>query len=242
MRTSLLFSTILVALFITNLSNAQCNETVSSFGNNSSTPSYNIIGDVTVTLNTKEQTIKLDLGSNFRTATGPDVRAYLVKSNGKSNSQLATNSLPSGNIHLGLVSGSGVSPNGPKSFTADIPSGTAIGDYDTVFFFCFRFSAFWDLGKFTPFSSSNCSTLGIEDSVLSKAITTYPNPITDELHINNNNVNTVGIKFYSIIGELLFEEKNSSKKTINTSHLSSGMYLVELSSGGKRLTKKIVKK
>ncbi len=242
MKTSLLFSTILIVLFTDNISNAQCVAPASNFGNNSGVPSYNVTGDVTVTLNAGGQTITLDLGANFKTTPGPDVKVHLVKSKGMSNTDLSSTRLSKLEyIYFGLVSGGGVSPNGAKSFTVNAPAGTVIEDYDTVFFYCVQFNAFWDLGKFTAFSPANCSVLGVEESIFSKQITIYPNPVVDKLHINNSNANVVGIKIYSTLGKLLFEDNMSNKKTVNISYLSSGIYFMEISSGDKKLIRKIVK-
>ena len=84
MKTTLL--TLLLAFsFLQN--SAQCTENVNEFGNNTSTQSYNVNGDVNITLNTNN-TVTLNLGSNFNTAAGPDVRAYLINSEGKSTSEL----------------------------------------------------------------------------------------------------------------------------------------------------------
>ena len=68
---------------------AQCTENLVGFGNNPEDASYNITGDVSLTLNTNN-TITLNLASNYSTAPGPDVRAFLVASNGMSDAVLAT--------------------------------------------------------------------------------------------------------------------------------------------------------
>ena len=70
---------LLIAFSIINI-NGQCTADLSGFGNNPDTASYNVTGDVSITLNTNN-TITLNLASNFSTAAGPDVRAYLVESN-----------------------------------------------------------------------------------------------------------------------------------------------------------------
>ncbi len=77
----------IVSLITSFLGYSQCTTSASNFGNNTNTPSYNVSGDVSVTLNA-DNTVTLDLGANFQTADGPDIRAYLVNSNGLSNTQL----------------------------------------------------------------------------------------------------------------------------------------------------------
>ncbi|RMZ50481.1 T9SS C-terminal target domain-containing protein [Flavobacteriaceae bacterium PRS1] len=85
MKKSLLFLSL--SLFFQQ-TYSQCIESVTNFGNNT-VPAYQITGDVTVTLNAND-TFTLDLGANFNTASGPDVRAYIVKSNGLSDVMLQT--------------------------------------------------------------------------------------------------------------------------------------------------------
>ena len=76
-------------LFLTyQFSFSQCTTNATNFGN-STDVDYEVFGDVSVTLNTNN-TVSLDLGSNFITAAGPDVRAYLVNSNGLTDSELKT--------------------------------------------------------------------------------------------------------------------------------------------------------
>ena len=242
MKTALLFSVLFTIFFISNYTHAQCDRQADQFGNNSGTPMYNIIGDVSITLNTGGQTISLDTGANFMTAAGPDVNAYLVKSNGMTNAQIAATPLASlENIHFGLISSNIISPNGAKSFTVAVPNGINLEEYDTVFFYCFQFSAFWDLGKITPFTPANCTVLGIEDEVFEKQVTMYPNPVKDNLHVNTDFSEVINIKIYTILGEILLEEKITNTTIINTQNFKHGIYLVELTSGNKKITKKLIK-
>lgn len=245
MKTKLLLIIIINGLFNSALMNAQCSQQVTNFGNNASTPMYNITGDVTVTLNSGGQTITLDTGANFMTAAGPDINVYLVKSNGMSNTQLATTPISNlENIHFGLIGSSDapiVNQNGAKSFTVNIPNGENIEDYDTVFFYCFQFSAFWDLGKIAPFTIANCNILSVDDDVLNNLFTIYPNPVKNNLFIKTNLTNRATIKIYNILGEVLYEDILSNTSTINTQNFKHGIYLIEISSGGKKITKKLIK-
>jgi len=179
MKTRLLLS-ITLLFFTLQYTNAQCTENVSGFGNNTSIPSYNISGDVNLVLNISG-TVTLDLGSNFSTASGPDIRAYLVKSNGLSDAVLKNTLIGNlDHIEFGLVGslpgfGNPVVPvNGAKSFTISIPNGDNIEEYDKVFFYCLLFDQFWDLGTFTSFSETTCSVLNIDDTTLEN-FSVFPN-------------------------------------------------------------------
>ena len=222
---------------------AQCSENASNFGNNTSTPSYNVSGDVTVTLNTNN-TVTLNLGSNFMTAAGPDVRAYLVNSEGKSISELKTfnpNNLD--NIPFGLISCSGCMPvipaNGAQTLTVAIPNDKDITKFDTVFFYCLQFTAFWDVGTFTPFSSTNCSVLSTVALPVDK-IEFYPNPAKDKIQISNNADVSAEIRIFNALGKQVLHQPKITKKTIDISSFHKGIYIVKISVDGKSKTKKLV--
>ena len=221
--------------------NGQCTENVSNFGNNTSNNSYNVSGDVKVILNTNN-TITLGLGSNFMTAAGPDVRAFLVKSEGKSISDLKSlnpNNLD--NIAFGLISCSGCNPvipsNGAQTLTVAIPDGKDITEFDTVFFNCLQFTAFWDVGNFTPFSSSNCAVLDV-DTFKVDVISVYPNPASSNLILSVENSSATGR--YMIIDvrgrEVLSSFIVGSQKSIDVSDLENGLYKLILLTEDKSLT------
>lgn len=227
-------------------SNAQCVENGRDFGNNT-VSSYRVSGDVTVTLNT-DNTISLDLGSNFNTANGPDVRAYLINSRGMTNRQLQNTRISNlTNIPFGIVGCSGCSPriesSGEKSFTVAIPNGQDIKDYDKIFFYCLQFNAFWDFGSITPFESTNCSVLSIKDNKLESSFKTYPNPAQNQLTFENNKQLPVTLSVFNVLGRevIRINETTVSKLDINVSNLKSGVYLLRTVSEGTFTTTRFIK-
>ena len=214
--------------------NAQCSENASNFGNNTSTPSYNVSGDISVTLNTNN-TIIINFASNYSTASGPDVRLYLIKSEGKSIAELKSlNPENVENISFGLVGFSGA-----QNYTQSIPNGVDISEYDTVFFFCLQFTAFWDVGTFTPFSSTNCSVLSTVALPVDK-IEFYPNPAKDKIQISNIGGVSAEIRIFNALGKQVLHQPKITKKTIDISSFHKGIYIVKISVDGKSKTKKLV--
>ncbi|WP_288955231.1 DM13 domain-containing protein [uncultured Polaribacter sp.] len=214
--------------------NAQCSENASNFGNNTSTPSYNVSGDISVTLNTNN-TIIINFASNYSTASGPDVRLYLIKSEGKSIAELKSlNPENLENISFGLVGFSGA-----QNYTQSIPNGVDISEYDTVFFFCLQFTAFWDVGTFTPFSSTNCSVLSTVALPVDK-IEFYPNPAKDKIQISNIDGVSAEIRIFNALGKQVLHQPKITKKTIDISSFHKGIYIVKISVDGKSKTKKLV--
>lgn len=228
---------IVLTLFLTfsfTLINAQCTVNATNFGNNSATPSYNVSGNISVTLNTNN-TVTVNFASNYKTASGPDVRMYLIKSEGKSIAELK--SLHPENldhISFGLVGFTGA-----QSYTATIPTGTAISEYDTVFFFCLQFTAFWDLGTFNKFNANNCAVLDI-DSFKVDAISIYPNPAKNKIHFSNIEAGAAEIRIFNVLGKQVFHQTKLSSKTLDISSFKSGIYIVKLAIDGKSKTQKLV--
>ena len=88
--------------------------------------------------------------------------------------------------------------------------------------------------------STNCSTLGVEDSVFDKALV-YPNPTKGEVHINNIVLEKATV--YNTLGQLVksFTISNGeSSNTINLSGLPRGVYYVYLINGDAASAKKII--
>lgn len=85
------------------------------------------------------------------------------------------------------------------------------------------------------------TSLGI-DTVSSKVITHYPNPVKEILNLAYDQTIT-GVTIYNLLGQKVLEkELNQSSAQINMSELASGNYLVKVESGNLTQTLKIVKK
>lgn len=224
MTKALFFLTAVCTSFVLQ---AQCDEIVTDFGNNTSIPAYNVTGDVDLILN-EDSSITLNLASNFMTAAGPDIRAFLVNSNGASAQTLASSTIDNfENIEFGLVGGGGTNQNGAKSFTIEVPEESNIEDFDRVFFYCLQFNQFWDFGSFEPFNEANCSVLNTETVAL-ESLRIFPNPANDQIAVSQIGVD-MQLAIYTLTGELVKQQVlTSSGNTVDTSSISTGLYMVTL--------------
>ncbi|WP_435415428.1 DM13 domain-containing protein [Polaribacter aestuariivivens] len=231
MKTTLLSLFFVFHFFHTN---GQCSENLNGFGNNPDDSSYNVTGDVSITLNTNN-TVTLKLASNFSTAPGPDVRAFLVDSNGKSDAVLAQTLIADLNhFEIGLTQ-----PSGAQTYTVAIPTGKDITKFDKVFFYCLQFNHFWDLGTFNNFTSSNCSVLSVNSFNIQK-IKVYPNPAKTEIRIQNMNANSAEIRIFNVLGKQVFYQKKNALKVIDVSFLQPGIYMIKFSVENASKTQKLV--
>lgn len=87
----------------------------------------------------------------------------------------------------------------------------------------------------------NCASIG---DLNLQGIQVYPNPVKDEIRIDLPAIYTeANVKLYDASGKLLISEKiQSGLAILNTSSLSEGMYLVEVSVNEKSNAYKLVKK
>ncbi|XMO86777.1 T9SS type A sorting domain-containing protein [Algibacter sp. AS12] len=92
-----------------------------------------------------------------------------------------------------------------------------------------------------PTKATKEETIDLEEMV-------YPNPFSDSFtyRYNSEFKDAVSLELFSIDGRRVKAEtntnKNSNSITFNTSHLSRGMYVLRISSGGSIKTKKLIKK
>lgn len=200
----------------------QCTETATGFGNNINISSYNVNGDVSITHENNKLTFKT--GSNYNTANGPDVRVYLANSQGKTNQQIINTNVENiPNIPFGLVGFSG-----EQEITIDVPNNVDLSEYDVVFFYCLQFNQFWDFGKIDLTSTLDCS-LSLKSLEQSNYISLFPNPATDEIHIDGDISKFSEYKLIDMQGRVV-KKSNTISSIIDLSNVSKGIYTLFLSS------------
>ncbi len=120
----------------------------------------------------------------------------------------------------------------------------------------YKFTNFGDFNvKLTVTSLAGCSATfsqtiivtGLEDEIFASQIKLYPNPTENQvvLDFDNNEIGTVKIAIYNLLGSLVLEEnleKTATKysKNLNVSQLSAGIYTVRLQNGKAMAVKKLV--
>ena len=229
--------TLFIVLISFSLGAQECTEQVFSFGNNQIIASYNVSGDVEVVFDVELGEVTLNLGSNYSTANGPDVRAYLVKSGGLSDSELTNTRIANlENVQFGLTAASGA-----QTFTIDTPAD--IEEFDKVFFYCLQFDQFWDFGTINPFPQEGCVVSSTRESLLAdEAVDIYPNPAGQFVNVSmNEELNAVGeLTIYNVNGQQMMRLEGSVNQNIDISRLAAGVYTLQLRFEGGSLSKKLV--
>lgn len=91
-------------------------------------------------------------------------------------------------------------------------------------------------------SKNNNTVLGLDEESLEQMISIYPNPVSDLLHIDANELLQIRkIILYNILGEKMFEQRDPTR-TINLEKMDTGLYLMVIDTDQGSHHKSILKK
>jgi hypothetical protein len=74
-----------------------------------------------------------------------------------------------------------------------------------------------------------------------KELEVYPNPVSDELHIQNADFNSI-VEVYNLQGKLVLTEKIDANNTLNVSRLNPGLYMLKASERSNKVLGKFIKR
>jgi hypothetical protein len=81
-----------------------------------------------------------------------------------------------------------------------------------------------------------------KQEVTNKELTIYPNPVSDEIHIQNADLNST-IEVYNLSGKMVLVKKlGTENSTLNVGSLKAGMYILKASENNKTSLIKFIKK
>jgi hypothetical protein len=109
----------------------------------------------------------------------------------------------------------------------------------------FRFVNVNNYGNSTFVDNINVAgvLLDVAESQLASAVSVYPNPAANEVHVNidDSSFSTVAVNITNSLGQLIWSDQSTGNAiTIDVSTYASGLYFVNISSGGSTLTKKLL--
>ncbi|PQJ74276.1 glycosyl hydrolase [Polaribacter gangjinensis] len=137
---------------------------------------------------------------------------------------------PFGEVQMDNVSG--------LIFTKTI---SGVADGETISYACkFAFAGGLAVTKYISYKvGTSCSTLGIDDQVLQKEITLYPNPATNLVHIQSNTTEILKVAVYNTLGSLVKTTYKSA--AINIESLAKGVYLTKITTDKGVVMKRLIK-
>ena len=127
---------------------------------------------------------------------------------------------------------------GGKKFTKTV-SGFTNGQ--TISYGCkFAFAGGLAVTKFFSYTVGDACTLSIDDNILEQSVKFYPNPAKNILNIDSQIISLTKVEVYSLIGKKLLESKTNLNQ-LYIDDLSSGLYLIKVSSEEGSYTTKFIK-
>lgn len=89
----------------------------------------------------------------------------------------------------------------------------------------------WIAGDYPATQLNFTASLGIDKKNLTNGMSVYPNPVTDVLKIANaDNLANVSFSIVDILGKTVVQSKTLNNDAIDVSNLSSGVYILSVSS------------
>lgn len=127
-----------------------------------------------------------------------------------------------------------------------------LGVVDSIRFFMYSSDAgTWGMNTPAFFSMDNFTTsmgVGITELDFVSHVQLFPNPASNSINLkfNTEKAFTGSLKLYSIMGELIKQntilcEAGVNQEKLDLSELNSGLYFIELNSGSKKQTFKLIK-
>lgn len=94
------------------------------------------------------------------------------------------------------------------------------------------------------FESAYAKVLDVKKSSFEKSTTFFPNPVTNQLNIQTNidDLSTLTIQIYNVLGKMILEKKELQSKRINLSGLKKGIYILKITQKNQQKTIKLVKR
>ena len=93
------------------------------------------------------------------------------------------------------------------------------------------------IGNF--YFGATCEALSVNDNILSQ-LSVYPNPTNDIVTVKMpSNIEVVSMKLFDVLGNLVLKNANTSR--LDVSNLSSGLYLLDITTTAGSVSKKIVR-
>lgn len=144
---------------------------------------------------------------------------------------------------------SGSSGSGTKTYTFDWTA-PASGTGDVMFYGAFNFAngngnTTGDVIIAESFSFNEATGVGISEAAL-EALSVYPNPVIDEIHVAAKDVDEeIMFTMYSMDGKKVLEEKHDGGDItidLSSKSLTTGVYFLQMEAAGNRTIKKLLVK
>lgn len=175
-------------------------------------------------------------GADFETVQGIELRVFLS----------TTERLDQGGNELEITSGPLQDDNGGQDMgdpitgmkTFDLPSDVTLADFNYIIIQCVQADVLWGRSELGANSGPDCEILNLDSNNLDNFVV-FPNPANEEISIAGLDDTVVGIRIFDLSGRVVFEEDQNTTKNVDISNLTSGSYILTVSTDTQTSTKQL---
>jgi hypothetical protein len=175
-------------------------------------------------------------GPDFATVQGIELRVYVSTTQrlGEGGNELEITTEPLQDDNGGQDTGDPIT--GMKTF--DLPSDVSLSDFTYVIIQCVQADVLWGRAELGTTSGPDCNILSLNTNNLD-AFVVYPNPASQEISIAGIDDSSVGIRIFDLSGRVVYEEIQNTTKNVDISNLTSGNYILSISTDTQISTKQL---
>lgn len=126
---------------------------------------------------------------------------------------------------------------GMKTF--DVPDSVNLGDFTYIIIQCVQADVLWGRATLGDNEGADCSTLAIDANVFD-SMDISPNPMKDQFSISGLTTQNNDMVIYDVLGKQVHTQQNITNQTIYVPSLKAGIYIMTISSGDQKTTKKLI--
>lgn len=126
---------------------------------------------------------------------------------------------------------------GMKTF--DVPDSVNLSDFSYIIIQCVQADVLWGRATLGDNQGADCATLAIEDRLFDSMEIT-PNPMKDQFSIAGLTTQNNDIIIYDVVGKQVHNQQNITNQTIYVPTLKAGIYIMTISSGDQKTTRKLI--
>ncbi|MFT5892718.1 MAG: hypothetical protein ACI9Y7_002830 [Dokdonia sp.] len=226
----------LIALIgISSITHAQCSRE-GAFAAIDDPAQYPVAGTGSILFET-DGTKQVVFADDFVTVQGIELRVFLT----------TTERLDQGGTELEVTTEPLQDDNGGQDMNDpitgmkvfDVPDSVNLGDFSYIIIQCVQADVLWGRVELGQNEGADCATLTIESSTFDN-VNIAPNPMRDQFSISGLTTQNNEIVIYDVVGKRVHAQQNITNQSIYVPTLKTGLYIMTISSGDQKTTRKLI--
>lgn len=197
---------------------------------------YPVAGTASLRFET-DGTKQVIFADDFATVQGIELRVFLTTTErlDQGGTELEVSTEPLQDDNGGQDMGDPIT--GMKIF--DVPNNVNLGDFSYIIIQCVQADVLWGRIELSDNQGPDCATLTINDRPFEN-VEIMPNPIKDQFSITGLTTENNNIVIYDVVGKQVHTQQNITNQTIYVPSLKTGLYIMTISLGDQKTTRKLI--